>query len=303
MKYKAISIITIFFFSVLVWAFVSLSYEYSMQLTVPISIKNLPNQSKVSSIEPATINVLIKGKGWQLLPFSFGNIEDYIIDANDNQNPNKFFTKKYLADNSWLTSNTQVISIEPEIINVKVERGYSKKVKISPDVNLFFKDGFGLVSDIVCFPDSVQILGPWSRTILIDEIKTEKTVLNELESSQSVKLKLMKPEYIVLDKEETEISFSVERIVDKRFDQIEINKINVPTDRELILSPLKISVVLKGGIQKLANMKTEDLQVVIDYNQALTDSVGTLEPIVNHEKYFEVIDIIPNKIKYIIKQF
>lgn len=302
MKYKAISIITIFIFSVLVWVFVSFSYEYSMHVSVPVVIKNLSKNSQVSLIKPSKINVLLKGKGWQLIQYSFGNVQNYVIDVQKSHNITKLVTKKYLSNNDWLTSNVEVISIDPEIIKIKVEKEYSKKVKIYPDINPIFKEGYGLVSEIICNPDSVLIFGPWSKTILIDQIKTEKTKLDNVESSQSLILKLLKPEYISLEKEETEVTFSVDRIVDKRFDNVEIQKINVPANHELILYPSRIAVVLKGGIQKLANLKSEDIHAVIDYNQAVADSVGALEPTINIEKYFKIIDIIPNKIKYIIKQ-
>jgi len=303
MKSKLISIITVFVFSVLLWVFVSLSNEYSNQYSFPILVRNLPENSKVSSVEPSRVSILIKGKGWNLLKFDFGKEEYFVIDLKRHQNINSVLTRKYLADNSWLTSDAQVISIEPEIIKIKTEKAFSKKVKITPNVFLSFRENYGLVSDIICKPDSVEIFGPWSRTILIDEIKTEKVILNEIETGQSFSVKLIKPQFISFNLEETEVSFEAEKMVDKLFENVEIDKLNVPSNKELLFSPTKVSVVLKGGIQKLASMKSQDFKVFVDYNKVINDSLGTIEPQIQLQKYFEVIDVIPNKIKCIIKQY
>jgi len=303
MKSKVISIITVFVFSILLWVFVSLSDEYSSQFSVPIVIKNLPENSKVSLVEPSRVNILIKGKGWQLLQFDFGKEKNYVIDLKKHSNVNTILTRNFLSNNNWLTTNTQVISLEPELIKIKTEKAFSKKAKIFPDIILSFKENYGLVSDVSCNPDSIQIFGPWSKTLLIEEIKTEKVKLTNVESSQNILAKLVKPNFINFNLDEVEVKFEVEKIVDKLFENVKIQKLNVPFNKDLILSPASISIVLKGGIQKLALMKSDDIKASIDYNQVIYDSLGVIEPKINLQKYFEVIDVLPNKIKYIIKQY
>jgi len=131
MKSKVISIITVFVFSILLWVFVSLSDEYSSQFSVPIVIKNLPENSKVSLVEPSRVNILIKGKGWQLLQFDFGKEKNYVIDLKKHSNVNTILTRNFLSNNNWLTTNTQVISLEPELIKIKTEKAFSKKAVFS----------------------------------------------------------------------------------------------------------------------------------------------------------------------------
>ena len=68
--------------------------------------------------------------------------------------------KNSLNRNSRLTAALNVLDIYPDKVEFNVERMTSKKVKLLPDVNLNYKDGFGLVSDIKVEPESLVVYGP-----------------------------------------------------------------------------------------------------------------------------------------------
>jgi len=303
MKSKAIIILSLFVFSLVLWIFVTLSKEYTTQLRVQISVNSNLANVKVSSINPSYLNISIKGKGWQMIKYLGGTSEKFYVEINNAKETNRFDLKNHLRFNPWLTNSVQVISLDPEVITVKSERAFSKKIPILPDLELYFKDGYGLVSEIKVVPDSIMIYGPWSKILLTPVIKTEKLVFNNLEEKISTSAKLINPEFITFSTSGVEISFDVEKIVDRQFDQIEVQTINIPSNKELLLSAEKISLVLKGGIQKLANLKSQELKAVIDYNDAINDSLGYLIPKISLPPNFELIEIKPNKIKYIIKQY
>lgn len=302
MKSKVIIIFLLFIFSMILWSFVTLSEEYSTQITSPISIKTNSSFQKVSSITPTEVNFTIKGKGWQLLKFIFGFNESFKVQLNTVEEINKVNIRNYLKYNPWLTNSIQVISIEPEVISIKAEKAFTKVVPVIADLDLKFKDGYGLVSDIYINPDSINIYGPWSKTVLIQGVKTEKIILKDLEENVSITAKLIKPQFINFLSDEAEIKFEVEKIVDKQISGVEISIINLPPNKEILLSSEKLDLVLKGGIQKLANLKPDNIQAKIDYNDAENDSLGFLIPEIILPSKVELIEMKPPKLKYIIKQ-
>ena len=302
MNSKILIIISVFFFSVILWIFVSLSEEYSIQISFPVDIKTNSTSYKVSSFNPSELNFTIKGKGWQLIKFAFGYKNKYRIWITSSKDSDKILSRNYLKYNSWLTNLVQVISVEPEVISIKIEKGLYKKVLIKPDIDITYKEGFGLVSDIKIIPDSLMIYGPSSRIALIQSISTNKIKLNNIEENQNLTIKLRKPDFINVPIEEVEISFEVEKIVDRQIDDVQLEIINLPSNKDLILSAQKISLVLKGGIQKLANLKASDILAQIDYNDAIKDSLGFLIPEVSLPNRIDLIEIKPNKLKYIIKE-
>lgn len=302
MNSKILIIISVFFFSVILWVFVSFSEEYSIQISFPVDLKTNSSLYKVSSFNPSELNFTIKGKGWQLIKFAFGYKNKYRIWITSSKDNDKILSRNYLKYNSWLTNLVQVISVEPEVISIKIEKGLYKKVLIKPDIDITYKEGFGLVSDIKIIPDSLMIYGPSSRIALIQSISTDKIKLNNVEENQNLTVKLRRPDFINIPIQEVEISFEVEKIVDRQIDDVQVEIINLPLNKDLILSAQKISLILKGGIQKLANLKSSDILAQIDYNDAINDSLGFLIPEVSLPNRIDLIEIKPNKLKYIIKE-
>jgi hypothetical protein len=70
-----------------------------------------------------------------------------------------------------------------------------------------------------------------------------------------------------------------------------------------MLSPQKVSVVLRGGISQLSKMKNEDLKASVIFEQAINDTVGSIEPIIDFPEFTSIVDVKPNRLEYIIKKY
>ncbi len=71
---------------------------------------------------------------------------------------------KHLESNRWLLSDVEIMNIYPDSIKFFVERIISKKLPVISGLNLEFKPGYGLASDIVLKPDSIVVTGPLSHS-------------------------------------------------------------------------------------------------------------------------------------------
>ena len=72
---------------------------------------------------------------------------------------------------------------------------------------------------------------------------------------------------------------------------------NIPSRYELMLSPQKVSVVLRGGISKLSKMKNEDVKVFVKFEQAINDTVGSIEPTIEFPEFTSLVDMKPNRLR------
>ncbi len=290
-------------FSVLLWVFVSFSGEFSITLNLPVEVVEVPENCSISSISTQDISIGLKGQGWQLAQHTLGRDPKFFVPCPTELGNREISSRNVLAANSWLSSTLQLAEIIPEKINIQVEKTINKRVEVLPILALSYKPGYDLVSPIVIEPESVTVSGPAS---IIDDIlivNTEKLAITNIEEELSVKLKINQQKFIKTDFEECKVSFKVQKIVDKSFEGVIVETKNIPSRNELILSPTKVTVVLRGGISQLSKMKNEDIHVHVKFNQAINDTSGAIEPLIDIPEFTSLIDIKPNRLEYIIKKY
>ena len=83
---------------------------------------------------------------------------------------------------------------------------------------------------------------------------------------------------------------------------IPIEVTNVPKDKTILLLPDKISLSVRGGINFLGRISRTDFKVSIDYRDIISDTLGSVSPMVIPPKYVKLIYLDPERIKYIIKK-
>ncbi len=303
MKRKIISISLISIFSILLWVFVSFEDEFSINLTLPIQVTGVPENLALSSISSNKVSLSLKGRGWQLAQYTLGLDPKFLIPSPQIEGEEVVSTKNLIYLNSWISSAMQISDVSPEKINVKVEKYITKKVVVVPILSLQYKPGFDVISKIVIQPDSIFISGPESIVNDFSMINTERSTLNNLERETSIKLLLNKPNYLTLETEECIVSFDVQKIVDKSFENISVQTKNIPSRYELNLSPISLAIILRGGINTLSRLKNEDITAYINFDQALNDTTGSIEPIIEIPEFTSIIDTKPKKLDYIIKKY
>ena len=303
MKSKFTTIAIIAFLSSLLWVFISLSDDYFTTIELPVKFVDLPIKNAVGSSNVQKVTMSLKGQGWQLANLAFGRSPVFNISPSYKPGKHTFNLRNSIDINSWITSNMQVTEIQPDVITYTVESIMSKEVLVKPDINLSYKDGYGLVSEITLSNDTVKITG--AKTILehIDYVETKPYNFLNLERGVSAQVELKEIQGVSLSHNNCNIDFDVQKIVDKTFDEVIVNIENVPIQRELLLFPNKISIIIRGGINVLGQLDSDAVSAKIDFNQALTDTTGRLIPLIKIPENTSLVDIKPNSLGYIIKQY
>jgi YbbR domain-containing protein len=303
MKRKIITISLIASFSVLLWVFVSFSGEFSITLNLPTQVIDVPENHSVSSVSANDVSISLKGQGWQLAQYTLGRDPKFFIPSPTKVGEKEIPTRNVLHANSWLSTSLQLAEITPGKIKVHLEQTISKKVKVMPVIALSYKPGYGLVSPITIEPDSVLVTGPKSLVDEVNIINTEGRGLTNLEDRSSVIFGIKPLKYIKIDATECKVNFDVQKIVDKTFEELVIGTKSIPSRYELILSPTKLNVVLRGGISQLSKLKNDDLNVYVKFEQAINDTNGAIEPTIEIPEFTSIIDIKPKRLEYIIKKY
>jgi len=303
MKRKIITNSIIVGIALLLWVFVSFSGDFSITLNLPVAITELPEEAAISSISTKEVTLNIKGNGWQLAQHTFGRNQKFFINSPQKLGEQTLSPLSSINLNDWLASSLQLTKIIPEEINVNIEKVRTKKVKIKPDLELNYKPDHDLVSEIELIPDSVMISGPRSVIDKIDFVSTVKGKYSNLEKNVSSELILLEKEFVLLNPKECGLQFKVQKIVDKTFENIVVMTKDVPSRYEVVLFPNKIKIVLRGGINLLSKLKSNDITAYVKFSQAINDTLGAVVPTIEIPEFTTIIDQKPQSIDYIIKKY
>ncbi|MCX6174264.1 MAG: CdaR family protein [Ignavibacteriales bacterium] len=303
MKKKVVTISLIAIFSIGLWISVALSEVYITTVEVPVRFTDLPKNYAVGSTSVDNVYLQVKGKGWELAKLRLVGDTEFNISVHRRTGKYRSDLNNFIDANPWLASSFQVLEIAPAQIEYEIERVGSKLVPVVQNLKIDFKPGFGPASKIIIEPATVEISGPANLLQKIDAIKTEFREFTDISDNVKLVLPLDVPDGITIPKTECALEFEVQKIVDKTFESILIETRNVPPNKELILYPAKINIVLRGGINKLGRLTNDSIKVYVDFWTALKENGKTIEPIIEFPQFTTLTITQPKKLEYIIKQY
>lgn len=303
MKNKIYLIFLSVLFSILIWGSVTLSEQFYSTMDFNIKVVNQPSGYTCGIINPEKISVKLKAKGWQLLTLGLGSKQEYSVSADKDSGFIKVDPFNEINENNWLISGLSISEISPREISFKVEKLKYKRLKIDAVTDISFSDGYGLGTPIKVFPDSVLVAGPSGIIEKISTIKTDLVKLSSLDNKIKIITNLEEPKGFQLEEKKAELSFDIQRIVEKTFENIKVKIVGMPSDRDIVLIPNNISCSLRGGINILGKINSNEISASIDYRKIVYDTLGSIQPKIEIPENTQLIFIKPVRLNYIIKKF
>ena len=303
MKKKIPLIIISIAFSVIIWGTISLSEEYYANVNVPLRVVDFPIGYTIGNKIPENITIKLRGIGWKLFSVNIGKDVTYNISVNEDSGFKQIRLMDHLTDNRWMLSELDIIDIVPNSLSFSIERRIQKKLPIVADLSLDFKAGYGLAKQIVIEPDSVVIDGPQSVVNSLTEIKTKAIRLSSLDRFTVKNIDFIYLPGTSFETRFVSVNFDIQRIVDKQFDDIDVEVLDVPPDRDVILLPNKISCNVRGGIDILGKLEKDQFRAFVFYRDVVLDTLGNVIPHIEHPVNTTLKYIKPERLRYIIKKF
>lgn len=303
MKKKIPLIIISAVFSIVLWGSITLSGEYYSDVNVPIKISGYSDEFTIATNLPETITIKLRGQGWKLFSVNIGKDVVYDISVKNDTGRMQINLMDYLTDNRWMLSELSIIDILPHSISLSIERKIRKRIAVIPDMVLDFKEGYGLANPVVIEPDSITIEGPQSLIDSLSELTTNKIKLSSLDKKTTKTIDFIKLPGSSYKSRYVTVKLDIQRIVDNQFDDIPVQVLNVPPDRDVILLPNKISCNIRGGIEILGKLSLENFSAIVHYRDVVLDTIGTVTPNVTVPDNTLLQFVKPERLRYVIKKF
>jgi YbbR domain-containing protein len=291
-------------FSLLVWASVNLGNVFKTTIEVPVKVENLRPDQAIAVPLPHTVRFTIQGSGWQLLNTLLTPNLYYTIDFSTLPRNNFLFTSRELNERVNLAGSIRVLATSPETVIVRLDERISKIIPVTPMLNITFREGFGIVGDVAVAPDSITITGARSLLSKIQEWKTKPFSVHDINAPYSMQFilsdtlgfEIARPDSPVL------VKFDVQPIAERTIEDIPIEILQVPENRNIVLIPPKLSIIVRSGVNNVSNLSQKDFQASIDYKSILLDTSGLLRATIIGPDHVKIVQQNPELIQYVMRK-
>lgn len=303
MKRRIIILSVSFVFSVFIWLYINLSQNYVIDLSVPLNVK-LSGKQALGNELPSSIDITVKGKGWDLISLMLSKSASFNIDLTNYKRDTKISTVQEIRNLLNIPNSVSVINVYPDTLDIIFDNLTEKMVKVKHNITVIPKEGYVLIGNPLIVPDSVRITGATSVLSKIKFVSTENIVLENINSniSRTVKIKDTLHNIIKIEPKQVAVTFFVELAAEKEFDDIMVAVKGLPEDREVIIIPPKIKLTFRGGVEQLSNISVENVSVNVDFKSIEKDSTGFITPDIELPENLKLIKYEPQQFQYIIKK-
>ncbi|MCH7973932.1 MAG: hypothetical protein IH949_08610, partial [Bacteroidetes bacterium] len=119
-------------FSIVLWVSITMLNDYYTTYNFPLKLVDFPKGYSSGVEIPKDISVKLKGKGWKLYTLNLRARSAYKVSVGKGRGKKVLNLSTFLGENQWLSSDVEVINIQPNTISINVERTRTKKLKIIP---------------------------------------------------------------------------------------------------------------------------------------------------------------------------
>lgn len=292
-----------FVFGLALWMYINLNSSYSIDLIIPVEIQSSKSQALSEEI-PNSIDVTVRGKGWDLISLMISKNLKYSLDISKLKKDTRIISEQFVNERLNLQPNLSVIKINPDTISISFDKVSGKTIPVKNNIVVNLKEGYSIIGKPVLTPDSVSIQGSSYLVNKIKSIQTESKYFNNVNSDISgvIKLKDTLSNIVKIDPSQINFFYKVELSAEKSFDDVAVNIINIPEDKEVLLIPPKINLSVRGGVEQLSQISMSDINVNVEFNLIESDTLGFIIPEVNIPEELNLLKIEPQKLQYIIKK-
>lgn len=295
------------FVSFCFWLLQVLNDDYETELSIPIRMKQVPDNVVLTSELPSEMKISVKDRGTVLVNYLWGqtiypvtiDFSEYSEKGSQVRIPAMSLAKKI---SSQLNLSTKLLAIKPDTLEFIYTKGAAKTVPVRICGTIKSERQY-YVSDTLFSPDSVRVYAPKA---ILDTITAAFTRTVDFENVSDtvhkrvfvapVKGARFIPDY-------SDLTLKVDVYAEKTVD-VPVVGVNFPHDKVLRTFPSSAKVTFQIGLSRFMEVDAEDFHVAVDYNDLIQNEgkdkcrllLKEVPKGVNH------VRVNPEEMDYIIEQ-
>jgi hypothetical protein len=288
----------------LLWVSVNLGNTFQTQTTIPLIINGLPSGMAMQAPVPRSIQLKLRGDGWQLAAMTLGAPMQCTIDLTSLQAGQSSITIFDVVERLGIPGGVQPLDMNPDSIIVAFDSLAERRVPVKLDYAVTFRDRYGPVGPATATPESVTLRGARSVLAAMKQWKTAPVVFENLKAPLDMPVRLAESDryQVEVSPQEVRLRMDVQWFAEKILSGIPVEVQSVPPHREVILVPPRLELVVRGGVDMLSHVNPPDIRASVDYGRILSDTSGSLTPEIDAPPGLQIISTRPERFQYIVRK-
>jgi YbbR domain-containing protein len=299
------------------WFYSISDNQFETNIDLPIEVRNIREGKALSLEVPLTATVRFRGTGrdlarlFLLKPFSDaksvldlqGISRRYVFHLDDyfHNNPERIVIP-ILGIREDLTF---VEVVRPDSVLIELADYASRWVPVIPQVTVDIAPGFTQVGEMRVSPSEVLVEGGVEAVSKVREVRTMRRSYREVSEPLDIIVGLLHPDrpgsrLLGINTQNARIQVDVQMIGERRLQDMPVILRNVPSQLSVIVSPSSVDLTVVGGVDYLAELDSNDVEVFIDYRTQWSPTNLFVEPQVQLNKnILEFQDLVPKQLEII----
>lgn len=288
------------------WLLQVLNDDYETELSIPVRMKNVPEDVVLTSELPNEIRVGVKDRGTVLVNYMWGqtfypltiDFNEYLDKGAQVRIPSSTLTKRIA---SQLNQSTKLSTVKPDTLEFIYTKGEAKKIPVRLQGNIK-TDRQYYISDTIYSPDSVMVYAPNAILDTITAAYTQVLELNHIADTTRHRFRIVPVKGARFTPSYSDVTFLVDIFAEKTV-EVPVTGIHFPTDKVLRTFPPKVHVSFQIGLSQFKDVTGDDFKVVVDFEDLKKGSSDKCRPILlQSPPHVNHIRLNPSEIDYIIEQ-
>ena len=285
----------------ILWLHVATEQRYEHSFTYPLIIEGLPDEYVLGASLPDSIQVVLKGKGKDLIKLLFSDGEA-VIDASGFKYSERFIELGGVELRLPEVDYEFVEYARKDRIRLLIDRYADREVPVKSNLHLEPAGGFAAPDERVRFdPVNIVIGGPENLIRALDYILTEPETLRNLNTTTTLVVGIMKTNPLLsYTPDKVSAYINVEPLFQEKITGIPVEVRSGSPRRDETISPTTIDLTFTGTKDCIESLDRNDIKVFVDYIDVRTQG-HKLRPVVIHPPCLNVVSMSPEYFTFITR--
>lgn len=256
------------------WLYAISGHSFHRELDIPLVVADPANPTGgfpivLASPPPATVRVVVKGVGMDLLRTSASDLELRV--APKSRGPGTLPVR--LSEDQVVVPSEYDIGVErvvePRVLSLQVDRRAERSFPVRPMVDLRVADAYTRVGGVRVSPDSVRMVGPASQMRSVEAVETDSLLEQELTADVDRMVAVRPPPDTMIrlsdgESGEVRIIVDVQELAEYEIPEVPVAVRGGPAGAAA--SPPRVTVRVRGGADLIGALDPEtDLGLFVEY--------------------------------------
>jgi len=289
----------------LAWLCITLSNPYNYTVKRVLSYKNIPQKRSFHSLQSDTVDVTIKGTGWQMLYTMMHSGSNALVADLSPLNTGNYVVlgtqQNQIVDGN---ANHDVISFNPDTLYFDFLDRMIKRVPIKLLSNISYQQQFAQANTPVLRPSYITIVGPTDRLNKITEWDTDSLLVKKASETIRARINLqpVNEGNITIYPKAVDVVYPVDEFTEKTL-EIPVKLVNNNEFYNVKVFPQKVTVTFVTSLRRYAETGEDYFEAQADLNLWKNKGYSTLPvKLTRIPPFCKVISIDPQNIDFIVKK-